>query len=322
MAALTGWADVVLNLQLGTFCTMMTGNTMWLAKACTDFHISNGMYYATVISAYLVGLALYRTWQNQDTRPSPASAEGVGSSSSSSSSKTRFLVKIGAAVVALFALADVFLHTYLASVSLYLHKWVPASLLAAAFALVNGVGTDTAGTMTFVVTGHMTKFIHKLVDTPFTQWLTVLKSNGGVHMNLAVIGGFFVGALWGNILRHLGLLYANFTYMGILLGSLFLWKDSILHQVENGVDSSKNRWYKHLPTFLPKIPTGPLATKRHGTERLDTQDVIELEFAMEVVPSPVTPSIDATTVYSTNSTTTSANANATDIDSDSNGLRA
>ena len=246
-AALTGWADVVLNIKLGTFCTMMTGNTMWLAKAFTDFHWSNGLYYASVISSYLVGLAFYRTWQNQATSTSSEV------SSSQESTKTRFLVKIGASVVVLFALADVFFDTYSPVTSLVLHKWVPASLLAAAFALVNGVGIDTAGTMTFVVTGHMTKFIHTLVDTPYTQWTNLLRTNGGIHMNLSVVTGFFLGALWGNILRHLGLLSANFTYMGILLGLLFLWKDSILQRVEGGGGSTmSSRWYTKM-RVLPRL---------------------------------------------------------------------
>ena len=290
---------------------------MWLAKAFTDLHWSNGVYYATVISSYLVGLAFYRTWQNQDTAR-PSSDVSSSSSSSSTSTKTRFLVKVGASVVVLFALADVFLHTYSPVTSLVLHKWVPASLLAAAFALVNGVGIDTAGTMTFVVTGHLTKFIHSLVDTPYTQWAQLLRTNGGIHMNLSVIAGFFGGALWGNILRHLGLLSANFTYMGILLGSLFLWKDSILHRVEGGGDRTLStiRWYKNLPV-LPRLPTPTGSSAHQGLE-----DLIESEVAVEVVTSSLVEAPPAGVVStSIPLTNTTDSTDATDMDSGRRGNR-
>jgi len=252
MAALTGWADVVLHLKLGTFCTMMTGNTMWLAKAMTDLHWSNGVYYVMVLSSYCIGLALYRTWQNQTSTTMLGGGSGgvpeASSSTSRPSTKTRFLVKMAMSVVTLFTVADYFWHTYPTSAAI-LQKWIPASFLAIAFALINGVGNDTAGTMTFVLTGHMTKFIYTLVDTPISKWWNLLQTNGGIHMNLSVIFGFFLGAFWGNLLRHWGLLSANFTYMGILLAILFLWKDSILKKVENGGTTNvPTKWYKKLPT--------------------------------------------------------------------------
>jgi len=298
---------------------------MWLAKAFTDLHWSNGVYYATVISSYMVGLAFYRTWQNQDaTSPSSEISSSSSPSSPPTSTKTRFLVKIGASVVVLFALADVFLHTYSPVTSVILHKWVPASSLAAAFALVNGVGIDTAGTMTFVVTGHLTKFIHSLVDTPYTQWTHLLRTNGGIHMNLSVISGFFVGALWGNILRHLGLLSANFTYMGILLGSLFLWKDSILHRVEGGGDRrtlSTIRWYKNLPVVLPR--RRPFAATGSSAHQGTAEELIESEVAMEVVTSPllVPPSAGVVSTSSIPFNNNTDSPEVTDMDSGNRGNR-
>lgn len=250
MAAMTGWADVMLHAQLGTFSTMMTGNFMWLAKAASEWQRIQMVYYTSVILAYCGGLALYRILQVQSS--TPPNTNNLKEDDAKRKKKLvggrrrrrpRFLETMAGLVAALFVTADLCLvlstTTTTASGTIFLpllQKWIPACLLATGFAMVNGVGSDFTGGLTFVVTGHLTKAIQTLVDTPRSQWkdwIMTKKSPPGFAMNVVVMGGFLAGALWGNIVsRQLRWITANFTWMGLILSGLFLWKDSLLRQVE------------------------------------------------------------------------------------------
>lgn len=60
MAFLTGWANVTLFLKYKGFATMMTGNTMWMARAAVEMRYVDVLYYMSMIFSYTMGLATFR----------------------------------------------------------------------------------------------------------------------------------------------------------------------------------------------------------------------------------------------------------------------
>jgi uncharacterized membrane protein YoaK (UPF0700 family) len=72
-------------------------------------------------------------------------------------------------------------------------------LLATAFGLVNSVGQQASGTLTFVVTGSMTQLANQFVDRVSKKLTSADKH--AVVLNSAVIGSLFSGALWNFFCR-------------------------------------------------------------------------------------------------------------------------
>ena len=213
MGFLTGWADMVLNAKLATFCSMMTGNLLWFIKALADWRWRDGIYYASVLAAYAGGLAVYRKCQIHAKQ------------------EQRFLPTMAATVAILFVLADFLL---IRSSSFIYVKLLPACFLSFAFALVNGVGNDTAGTPTFVITGHMTKMMTSIVDDraadTHSSWKATMQRllrQNGFRTQLSVFLGFGGGAILANVLRLQGIVNGQFASIGILFSGLFLWKDAL-----------------------------------------------------------------------------------------------
>lgn len=123
MAFLTGWADLTLFKKYQTFATMMTGNTMWMAVAAVERRFVDVAYYASVIVSYLTGLSIFRRTDLSLTKKTlPVCA---------------FLVP------ALFVGSDVLF-------SIYQHRWIPMMMLAMGFGIINALGTEVTGTLTFV----------------------------------------------------------------------------------------------------------------------------------------------------------------------------
>lgn len=203
MAFLIGWSDLTLSLRYKTFATMMTGNTMWMAVAFADRRFTDVGYYASVIASYLVGLTLFRRVDI--------------------SMREKTLPIFAAIVTALFVGSDV---VYALSAS----RWIPVMMLATGFGIVNSIGSEVCGTMTFVLTGHMTKMTHVFMDRVSktagrkklskADWTTIMQ-------NAAVCGGFFGGVLLASVLQMKGMLcrVGVFSTIGILYGLLFSWKD-------------------------------------------------------------------------------------------------
>eukprot|EP00566_Odontella_aurita_P015147 CAMPEP_0113571358 /NCGR_PEP_ID=MMETSP0015_2-20120614/25510_1 /TAXON_ID=2838 /ORGANISM="Odontella" /LENGTH=344 /DNA_ID=CAMNT_0000474301 /DNA_START=15 /DNA_END=1049 /DNA_ORIENTATION=+ /assembly_acc=CAM_ASM_000160 len=206
LSFLTGWADVALITKYQTFATMMTGNTMKMAGAIIDRNPSGVVYFASAIASYVLGLIAFRK--------------------SDLALKDKSLSRVCAPLVAgLFILSD-----YLS----YIHpgnKLIPVSLLSAAFAIINSVGSEVGGTMTFVLTGHMTKLTALGVDR-VSRAAGRKKLTGGDTSAAArssmVIGMFFAGALGAcglnarvpELMRRGG-----FAALGVLYGAVFLWQD-------------------------------------------------------------------------------------------------
>lgn len=206
LAFMTGWADVTLMTKYKSFATMMTGNTMWMASAAIDNRFKDMGYYASIIVCYVAGLVVFRR--------------------SDLSLKNKSLTYVCApSVLALFALAD-----YLSCLNPS-NRWPSMMMLSLGYGIINSVGTEVAGTLAFVVTGHMTKVTNLVVDRFSRKAGRVRLTKAdrtAVKRSTCVIGSFFGGAIWawGLLQRWPNLLVrGNFTIMGVLYAILFLWQD-------------------------------------------------------------------------------------------------
>lgn len=201
MAYLTGLSDVALSLQFQTFATMLTGNLMWLSRAVMERNLYTTLYYCSVFASYLTGLSLVRLMRKKNPKT--------------------ILRTTGAATMALFLGADMLF--YGAGFS----RWIPVSMLAAAYAVINSIGTDFAGTLTFVVTGHLTRLTHLATDL-FVERKEMTESDvTAAKQSVGVTGGFFAGALTAFYLQSRNLLLRQgiFTTIGVCYGILFFSYD-------------------------------------------------------------------------------------------------
>jgi hypothetical protein len=116
MAFLTGWADVALYFKYKTFATMMTGNSMWMAQAAVESRYTDVCYYFSVIVCYVLGIAAFR----------------LSNLKIKSKSLTYFCAP---AVMALFVGSDFIMN-------LTSKRWLPVTLLATGFGIINSVGSE------------------------------------------------------------------------------------------------------------------------------------------------------------------------------------
>ena len=201
----------------------MTGNTLWMAHALVQHRFVNVAYYASVIGSYVAGLVLYRKISTPSNEQ--VSDSEFGRPPIRSSSKYPLYALI---VTSLFLLSDLL---YAQTKS----TWIPTSLLAAAFGLVNSVATQaTGGTLTFVVTGAMTKLTNQLTDmlsSPNKQrfLLVDLEPNERTQLNqnAMVLLGFFGGAAWATVFQSAASVSSllstyQLSVIGALFGSMFV----------------------------------------------------------------------------------------------------
>jgi len=203
LSFMTGVADVAMVLKYKNFATMMTGNTMWMASHTLNGAVGPVLYLAAVIASYMAGLAVFRrTYQ---------------------SLQEQSLQLFAPMITAAFLAADHL--TFVDPVA----KLAPMCLLSGAYGIINAVGTDMAGTMCFVLTGHLTKITNAIVDRFSTLAGKKPIDAAGMFRSVSVFSGFFFGALaaWGGVkyvpsLKDRGLL----SLMGTVYGALFLWQDA------------------------------------------------------------------------------------------------
>jgi len=205
MAFLTGWADVALFTKYRGFATMMSGNTLWMANAFVDGRLRDMAYYASVILSYWAGLAAFRR--------------------ADLTMKKKSLPLCALAVTALFVGSD-----YINCFADVGARWAPMMMLAAGFGIINSVGSEVSGTLTFVITGHMTRLVNQFVDRFSTAAGKKKLTEGqkeAVVMNSSVCASFFGGAALAAALAKAGLLhkFGVFSAIGALYGSLWLWQD-------------------------------------------------------------------------------------------------
>jgi uncharacterized membrane protein YoaK (UPF0700 family) len=254
LAFVTGWADVALMARYRTFATMMTGNSMWMARGIADGNWAEVLYYATVIASYVAGLAWFRAVTAAKSTPNGGESKP----------RTRLNLCAGA-VCALFVGSDIVFAKTQA-------RFVPVAFLAAAFGIINSVGTEFAGALTFVVTGHLTRLTNLLVDHRFFSFSSSSRlqkqqqepwsaqDQKAAIQNVAITVAFFAGALFAfglsriQCLQHSRRLGA-FSVMGALYGALFVWKDwSAL--TDGGGGGGGPTWWKGIVRKSNKIDVG------------------------------------------------------------------
>jgi uncharacterized membrane protein YoaK (UPF0700 family) len=289
---------------------MMTGNLLWMVRAFQEFRAMDGLYYASVMASYCVGLVVYRQWQLlHEQKKHDDGGRPV-------------LVTVAGTVALLLGVADAFLGSSSFSSSIFLVKWLPACLLSMAFAMINGVGNDTAGQPTFVITGHLTKLTNGVVDdrqahTSSSWWATWqrLRQQSGLVTNLSVLLGFMGGAIFANavrqskvFLRSSNSVTGEFTCIGILLGALFLWKHSLETVSSAGRDTAATSIIKNMPWFRRRLfflrrsssvvfseneastTSAPILTAWNGTEYFgeDGKDFMDSTFASDLIVNATT----------------------------------
>lgn len=184
----------------------MTGNLMWFATALSEANLPSAIYYVTVITSYIAGLISFRkaelTFQQK--------------------SLSKFCAPL---ILSLFVLADALSSTLGI-------RWPSAALLSFGFGIINSVGTEIAGTLAFVVTGHMTKLTQMFTDRISRQAgkKTITETQKETaKQSWTVIGGFGSGAFAACVAHKLfpQLLsrWGGFTILGLFYGLLFLWQD-------------------------------------------------------------------------------------------------
>jgi uncharacterized membrane protein YoaK (UPF0700 family) len=243
MAFLTGMANLALFMKYKTFATMMTGNTMWMAVAMVEQRYMDVAYYASVIGSYLAGLSIFR--------------------------QTDLSVKDKELPICAFLVASLFVGSDLLF-KMYQSRWIPMMMLATGFGIINSAGQEVTGTLTFVITGHMTRLTNQVVDRISTtagrkKW--TLADKQGLVQNIAIISGFFGGAAFAGVLRAKGILMEKigvFSGIGLAYAGLFLWKD---------VDSLCGAWWNRNDEGMcdveddgkicgePELPTNAVEAK-------------------------------------------------------------
>ena len=214
MAFLTGVSDVALTLQFQTFATMLTGCLLWLSRSICELNPPHGSsssaavaaaswkvcYYASVFVSYLTGVAVVRRCRHWPPR--------------------RILRTVGTVVLTLFVAADVMCYAPPWWPS---SRFIPVSLLAVAYGMINSIGTDFAGTLTFVVTGHLTRLTHLLTDRVFDGKRLTPQDVQTAQLSLSVCGGFTAGAVSAFYLHTRGQLLRPglFSLLGISYAALF-----------------------------------------------------------------------------------------------------
>lgn len=223
MAFLTGVADLALFMKYKSFATMMTGNTMWMALAMIEQRYMDVAYYASVIASYLAGLSIFRK--------------------TTLSWKEKTLPICAFLVATLFVGSDVMF-------KLYQSRWIPMMMLAAGFGIANSVGSEVTGTLTFVITGHMTRLTNQVVDR-FSKTAGRKKFTLGDKQtfiqNFSIICGFFGGAAFAGVLKSKGILMEKigvFSGIGLTYAGLFLWKD---------IESMGGAWWKRKDKELREV---------------------------------------------------------------------
>ena len=203
MAFMTGWADYLFVTKYNFFATMMTGNSMKMAVAFVEQRYADMVFFAAVICSYILGVGTFRRAEL--------------------SYKDKALNGLFAPLV-----AGAFVYSDYLSWANPANRWIPASLLAFSWGIVNQVGSEVTGTLVFVVTGAMTRISNMLVDRISRTSGRKKIPKEGFLMSLSVISGFIFGAGWSAFLQRKAPMLGQrgaFSIIGALYGLLFLWLD-------------------------------------------------------------------------------------------------
>ena len=219
-AFLTGWVDYIFIKKYNYFATMHTGNTMKMAIAIIDGRYHDTIFYTSVILSYMMGVGIYHRAELSIYKD-----EGVIRALFAPIVATCFVLSDN-----LLLLPTAATTTATTAAATFFELFIPASLLSFAWGIINQIGNDVTGTLTFVVTGAMTRISTMTVDrlSRTAGRKTMPKDN--LSLALSVIIGFILGAAWSACVSvHISQQYylnrRAFSIIGVIYGLLFLWLD-------------------------------------------------------------------------------------------------
>jgi len=205
MAFMTGWADCVFLKKYGFFATMMTGNSFKLANALVDRRVRDVCLFVGLICSYMFGVGAFRRAEL--------------------SFKNKSLHGLMAPLV-----AGAFIGSDYVGLIKPSCQFLPATMLAFAFGIINSIGTEVTGTLIFVVTGAMTRLSNMIVDRISRTAGRKKIPKEGALMSLSVIGGFILGAAWHTLLNKKApelVSHGAASIIGGIYGLFFLWLDRV-----------------------------------------------------------------------------------------------
>jgi len=212
MAFLTGIADIALFTKYKGFATMMSGNTLWMALAVIESRYLDVAYYASLIACYCAGVGTFRR--------------------ADLTLQSKSLTLVCAPMATAFFIGSDICSSWIGT-----GRWLPMMLLATGFGVINSVGAEVAGSLTFVITGHLTRLTNMFVDrvsrTAGRKKLTDA-DKAARDMNVSIFGSFFAGAATACAIAasakqggKLGTWLWKYTFslLGTSYGLLFLRQD-------------------------------------------------------------------------------------------------
>ena len=157
-------------------------------------------------------------------------------------------------------------------------------MIALAYGAINSMGTDFAGTLTFVVTGHVTKLTHLATDVIVENKALTEADTVAAQQCVSVIGGFFVGALASFYLLSKKLLLQRgfFSMLGIAYAIVFFSYDG----------RRVKRWWKRRQ--IPEMMIDP--------PKIEYVQANEKEAFAEAVSDAISEEKDVVVVFANNST--------------------
>lgn len=231
----TGWVDVLCTLRFGAFGTMMTGNSIFMAKSVVSGSATDFCFYFSAIACYCLGVCIHRhTDYIRGDRTSALSA---------------------ACVVAPCCLA-VDVCRYLFGPSRYY-----VCFISVACGVVNVVSQTVAGVVTNAVTGNLQKlsnFCWEMVFLPHCDIGRACKRHAMI--TALVTSSFLLGIGLSAITLNTDFGGANLNWFPVAaVFTLLLWGHDLAYAHELHVQQEENR--KIYMSEIAKAPPQKLAAK-------------------------------------------------------------
>ncbi|CAB9527278.1 Major facilitator superfamily domain containing [Seminavis robusta] len=216
IAFLTGFADVFSFRMNRCYANMMTGNTIRLASALGEFRGMEALHLASMLFAYAFGALVYRSMVHYHILEEKTSKPHVAARTSASP-----------VMLAMFALSDLlFYNNNLNSGGSGPKNVIP---LALAFGLLNSATTDAmGGTITFALTGHVSKLSSGISDWFFATDPRKRRIRSATKMSARIMGWFVAGVLCGTWLTMIGSNHVPMEASGLTLPAFLVGEQNRL----------------------------------------------------------------------------------------------
>mmetsp|Transcript_35266 Transcript_35266/g.42543 ORF Transcript_35266/g.42543 Transcript_35266/m.42543 type:complete len:441 (+) Transcript_35266:113-1435(+) len=176
-AFLAGIANVFCVKRHSCYANMMTGNTIKCATAVSQLCLADTIFYALLITSYLVGFGAYRVADQTVTINYNNNNNKEAEESNQSRPPTTPAI-IAPIVFGLFAVYDV-----LWAASTSHQRWL-ISLLAIGSGMINSASAESTGVVTGMMTGNLQRIANYAVDTILHQIFHRRGKNDGDSENI------------------------------------------------------------------------------------------------------------------------------------------